>query len=235
LASDSAATGTVVVLSIDDYEFGLVVDSVAVSEEIVVKPIAGMLVSLGLYAGATVRGDGAVVLILDPRGIAQAAKLSPRSFAAQPADDQTAPALALPRYLLCETAAGRVVALPLEDVSRLESFGRDRIQQAAGRTVVNREGRLTPIADVEDVLLGRSAPIDAPQFTAVILADSIGEMGLRVKRILEVVEPEIPLNLALRTQGVLGTIAVGGQATEVVDVRSALAPFFLDLPPQVPA
>ena len=235
LASDTAAGGTVVVLSIDDYEFGLVVDSVAVSEEIVVKPIAGMLVSLGLYAGATVRGDGAVVLILDPRGIAQAAKLSPRSFAAQPADDQTAPALALPRYLLCETAAGRVVALPLEDVSRLESFGRDRIQQAAGRTVVNREGRLTPIADVEDVLLGRSAPIHAPQFTAVILADSIGEMGLRVKRILEVVEPEIPLNLALRTQGVLGTIAVGGQATEVVDVRSALAPFFIDLPPQVPA
>ena len=235
LASDTAAGGTVVVLSIDDYEFGLVVDSVAVSEEIVVKPIAGMLVSLGLYAGATVRGDGAVVLILDPRGIAQAAKLSPRSFAAQPADDQTAPALALPRYLLCETAAGRVVALPLEDVSRLESFGRDRIQQAAGHTVVNREGRLTPIADVEDVLLGRSAAIHAPQFTAVILAESIGEMGLRVKRILEVVEPEIPLNLALRTQGVLGTIAVGGQATEVVDVRSALAPFFLHLPPQVPA
>ena len=235
LASDRGAGGTVVVLSIDDYEFGLVVDSVAVSEEIVVKPIAGVLVSLGLYAGATVRGDGAVVLILDPRGIAQAAKLSPRSFAAQPAGDQTAPALALPRYLLCETAAGRVVALPLEDVSRLESFGRDRIQQAAGRTVVNREGRLTPIADVEDVLLGRSAPIHAPQFTAVILADSIGEMGLRVKRILEVVEPEIPLNLALRTQGVLGTIAVGGQATEVVDVRSALAPFLVDLPPQVPA
>jgi two-component system chemotaxis sensor kinase CheA len=235
LASDTAAGGTVVVLSIDDYEFGLVVDSVAVSEEIVVKPIAGVLVSLGLYAGATVRGDGAVVLILDPRGIAQAAKLSPRSFAAQPAGDQTASALALPRYLLCETAAGRVVALPLEDVSRLESFGRDRIQQAAGRTVVNREGRLTPIADVEDVLLGRSAPIHAPQFTAVILADSIGEMGLRVKRILEVVEPEIPLNLALRTQGVLGTIAVGGQATEVVDVRSALAPFLVDLPPQVPA
>jgi len=60
-------------------------------------------------------------------------------------------------------------------------------------------------------------------------------MGLRVKRILEVVEPEIPLNITLRTQGVLGTIAVGGQATEVVDVRSALAPFFLPLPPQVPA
>jgi len=235
LPHDAAAGGTVVVLSIDDYEFGLIVSSVAVSEEIVVKPIAGMLVSLGLYAGATVRGDGAVVLILDPRGIAQAAKLSPRSFAAQPAGDQTAPARALPRYLLCETAAGRVVALPLEDVSRLESFGRDRIQQAAGHTVVNREGRLTPIADVEDVLLGRSAAIHASQFIAVILADSIGELGLRVKRILEVVEPEIPLNLALRTQGVLGTIAVGGQATEVIDVRSALAPFFLHLPPQVPA
>ena len=219
---DTPAGGTVVVLRSDDHEYGLVVDGVAVSEDIVVKPIVSALVALGLYAGATVRGDGAVVLILDPRGIAQAAHVPERP--AVVAGDGMADAAegALARYLVCESGAGRVVAVPLEDVARLEIFPRERIQQAAGHAVVHREGRLTAIADVDALLVGSASPLDAPSFTAVILAALHGDVGLRVKRILEVVAPSSPLNCDLRSGGVLGTIAVAGRATEVIDVRAAL-------------
>lgn len=214
--------GTVVVLRSDEVEFGLVVDGVTVSEDIVVKPIVAVLVALGLYAGATVRGDGAVVLILDPRGIAHAAKVPPRPASDRLAEAAAAEVAPLDRYLVCESPAGRVVAVPLEEVARLETFPRERLQHAAGHMVVHREGRLTAIADVDSVLAGVAQPVDTPSVTAVILSATLGEVALRVRRILEVVAPEAPINRDLRARGVLGTIAVAGRATEVIDVRHAL-------------
>ena len=221
-APGQPARGTVVVLRSDEVEYGLVVDGVTVSEDIVVKPIVAVLVALGLYAGATVRGDGAVVLILDPRGIAQAAKMPPRPALDRAAEATSADAAPLERYLVCESPAGRIVAVPLEEVARLETFPRDRLQHAAGHMVVHREGKLTSIADIDDVLAGTPQPVDSPAVTAVILAATRGEVALRVQRILEVVTPEAPINHGLRARGVLGTIAVAGRATEVIDVRHAV-------------
>jgi two-component system chemotaxis sensor kinase CheA len=221
-APGHAPLGTVVVLRSDEVEYGLVVDGVTVSEDIVVKPIVAVLVALGLYAGATVRGDGAVVLILDPRGIAHAAKVPPRPASDRLAEAAASEATPLDRYLVCESPAGRVVAVPLEEVARLETFPCERIQHAAGHMVVHREGRLTAIADVDAVLAGAPQPIDTPAVTAVILSATLGEVALRVRRILEVVAPEAPINRDLRARGVLGTIAVAGRATEVIDVRHAL-------------
>jgi len=214
--------GTVIVLRSDEVEFGLVVDGVTVSEDIVVKPIVAVLVALGLYAGATVRGDGAVVLILDPRGIAHAAKMPPRPASDRAADLSAGDGAPLDRYLVCESPAGRIVAVPLEEVARLETFPRERLQHAAGHMVVHREGRLTAIADVDSVLADQPQPVDTPSVTAVILSATLGEVALRVRRILEVVAPEAPINRELRARGVLGTIAVAGRATEVIDVRHAL-------------
>ena len=214
--------GTVVVLRSDEVEFGLVVDGVTVSEDIVVKPIVAVLVALGLYAGATVRGDGAVVLILDPRGIAHAAKVPPRPLSERASEVTGEDAATLDRYLVCESPAGRIVAVPLEEVARLETFPRDRLQHAAGHMVVHREGKLTAIADVDGVLAGVPQPVDTPAVTAVILSATLGEVALRVRRILEVVAPEAPINRELRARGVLGTISVAGRATEVIDVRHAL-------------
>ncbi|MSR25437.1 MAG: chemotaxis protein CheA [Planctomycetaceae bacterium] len=221
-APGQPARGTVVVLRSDEVEYGLVVDGVTVSEDIVVKPIVAVLVALGLYAGATVRGDGAVVLILDPRGIAQAARVPHRPASERAAEANAADAAPLERYLVCESPAGRVVAVPLEEVARLETFPRDRIQHAAGQMVVHREGRLTAIADIDAVLAGTPQPVDTPAVTAVILAATRGEVALRVRRILEVVTPEAPINHGLCARGVLGTIAVAGRATEVIDIRHAL-------------
>jgi len=221
-SADRPAHGTVIVLGVDDHLFGLVVDGVAVSEDIVVKPIVAALVALGLYAGATVRGDGAVVLILDPRGIAQAARVPPRPVPVAPTDEGAIADSITDRYLLCESPAGRMIAVPLDDVARLETFPGERIQQAAGQSVVHREGRLTTIADVDAVLCGATTVPETSGVTAVILAPILGDIALRVRRILEVVTPETPINRGLRSRGVLGTIAVGGRATEVIDVRATL-------------
>ncbi|NBV45396.1 MAG: chemotaxis protein CheA [Planctomycetia bacterium] len=214
------AAGTVVVLRVDSQELGLVVDGVARAEDIVVKPIARVLVALGVYAGATVLGDGDVVLIMDPRGVAQAARIP-----ARPGDESlaaAAPAAARPRYLVCETGRGRRMAVPLEDVQRLETFPRERLEEAAGRLVAHREGHLLALADIDAMVQGAAEPITGG-VTAVILPSARGDVGLRVRRILEVVEPALPLDPGLAATGLLGTVVIDGRAVEVVDVRGALA------------
>jgi len=216
----AAPAGTVIVLRVDSQEFGLVVDGVALAEDIVVKPIARALVALGVYAGATVLGDGDVVLIVDPRGVAQVARIASRP----PADEApVAPAAtARPRYLVCETQRGRRMAVPLEDVQRLETFPRERLEEAAGRLVAHREGQLLPLADVDAVVEGSAEPVGGA-VTAVIVAPGRGDVGLRVRRILEVVEPTQPLDPSLAAAGLLGTVVIDGRAIEVVDVGRALA------------
>ena len=212
--------GTVIVLRVDSQEFGLVVDGVARAEDIVVKPIARVLVALGVYAGATVLGDGDVVLIMDPRGVAEAAGIPARQTEEAPA--VVAPPTARPRYLICETGRGRRMALPLEDVQRLETFAADRLEEAAGRIVAHREGQLLALADIDAIVQGSSEPI-AGAVTAVILPASRGEVGVRVRRILEVVEPDAPLDPSINAPGLLGTVVVEGRAVEVVDLRGASA------------
>ncbi|MBU6276208.1 MAG: chemotaxis protein CheA [Planctomycetes bacterium] len=215
-----APAGTVIVLRVDSQEFGLVVDGVALAEDIVVKPIARALVALGVYAGATVLGDGDVVLIVDPRGVAQVARIASRP----PVDESpAAPAApARPRYLVCESQRGRRMAVPLEDVQRLETFPRERLEEAAGRLVAHREGQLLPLADVDAVVEGSAEPVGGA-VTAVIVAPGRGDVGLRVRRILEVVEPTQPLDPSLAAAGLLGTVVIDGRAIEVVDVGRALA------------
>ncbi len=229
-SGQSPSSGTVVIVRVDDYEFGLVVEGIASSGDIVVKPIAGLIVSLGFYAGATVMGDGAVVLILDPRGIAQKEMIPARPDHEHASDASTPTPEQYPKYLLCETVLGRQIALPLEDVSRLEIFSPAQCEQAVGRMVVHRDGRLTALADIDNMLEGVSEKRSGPRFeasaasslTAVIVAESLGDVGLRVKRIVEVIQSQSPINSAFCAAGVLGTIAIGGRATEVIDVRSLM-------------
>jgi two-component system chemotaxis sensor kinase CheA len=115
--------GTVVLVRVDDREFGLVVDGMqsradqfrcrdlldsASLSTIVVKPIGGLLAALGMYSGATVLGDGGVVLILDLRGLHRIARLPP--VAREPEEAVVPAADIAERYLVCGTPGGRRVA-----------------------------------------------------------------------------------------------------------------------------
>jgi two-component system chemotaxis sensor kinase CheA len=166
---------------------------------IVVKPIGGLLAQLGLYGGATVLGDGGVVLILDPRGIRGASHLPPvvrDSDAASPP-----PTLPAESYLVCQTVAGRRVAVPLDRVARLEKVAAEAVQQAGDRRLVRRGGLFTDVVDA-DRALGPAASavpaVDGP-LNLVVLDDRCGGVGLAVRRVLDVsamnavTEPHSPL------------------------------------------
>jgi two-component system chemotaxis sensor kinase CheA len=231
------AEGTVVLVRVDDREFGLVVDGMqsgadhfrsrdlldaASLSTIVVKPIGGLLAGLGLYSGATVLGDGGVVLILDLRGLSRAARL--------PAVDREPEAVVAPaaeladRYLVCGTPAGRRVAVPLTDVVRLEKHSRTALQVVGNRTVVRRGDAFTPLAEVDVILADRGTRLpeqDAQATDATVSVVVIdGDVGLSVGTILDVLAAESPLQPAAAT-GITGILSLGGVATEVVDLRAA--------------
>jgi two-component system chemotaxis sensor kinase CheA len=223
--------GTVVLVRVDDREFGLVVDGMqsradqfrcrdlldaASLSTIVVKPIGGLLAGLGLYSGATVLGDGGVVLILDLRGLQRIARLPPVDREPDVAIVPTAEVA--DRYLVCGTGAGRRVAVPLAEVVRLEQYARDQVQVVGDRAVVRRGDRFTPLADV-DALLGRSAGLSEASVNVVVIDGGDGGVGLAVGTILDVLAADSPMQPGSGT-GVAGILSLGGVATEIVDLRA---------------
>jgi len=224
--------GTVVLVRVDDHEFGIVVDGMqsgadqfrcrdlldaASLSTIVVKPIGGLLAGLGLYSGATVLGDGGVVLILDLRGLQRIARLPP--VAREPEAALVPSAEIADRYLICGTPTGRRVAVPLAEVVRLEQYARDKVQVVADRAVVRRGEGFTPLADIDEVM-GRP-PGTSPQTVSVVVIDGgDGGVGLAVGAILDVLAAESPMQPVAAT-GVSGILSLGGVATEVVDLRAA--------------
>ena len=223
--------GTVVLVRVDDLEFGLVVDGMqsradqfrcrdlldsASLSTIVVKPIGGLLAGLGLYSGATVLGDGGVVLILDLRGLQRIAKL--------PEVDREPDAAVVPtaeiadRYLICGTGFGRRVAVPLGEVVRLEQFARDKVQFVGDRAVVRRGEGFTPLADV-DAVLGQASGMHEASVNVVVIDGGAGDVGLAVRAILDVLAAESPMQPTSGV-GVAGILSLGGVATEVIDLRA---------------
>jgi two-component system chemotaxis sensor kinase CheA len=235
--------GTVVLVRVDDREYGLVVDAStgvgragrgcrdllesASLSTIVVKPIGGVLAALGMYAGATVLGDGGVVLILDLRGIAQAADLPAIERTAE-AEGEAVAATAPERYLVCHTRVGRRVALPLADVVRLEKYRARDVQAAGTRRLVRRGDAFTPVADADRLLAaGGRAPAEPAEpesgVSVVVVRVSGTEFGIAVDRILDVVGADSALQRTLAAAGVAGTVALEGRATEVLDLAAAVS------------
>ena len=224
--------GTVVLVRVDDHEFGIVVDGMqsgadqfrcrdlldaASLSTIVVKPIGGLLAGLGLYSGATVLGDGGVVLILDLRGLQRIARLPP--VAREPEAALVPSAEIADRYLICGTPTGRRVAVPLAEVVRLEQYARDKVQVVADRAVVRRGEGFTPLADIDEVM-GRPPGTASQTVSVVVIDGGDGGVGLAVGAILDVLAAESPMQPVAAT-GISGILSLGGVATEVVDLRAA--------------
>ena len=233
-------SGTVVVVKVDNHEFGLVVDAVTTSENqhshatettglwfIVVKAISSLLAPMGIYSGATVMGDGSVVLILDLRGITMAADipaLTRRAGDLQSTSEEPREVVQeSSRYLVCETHNGHRVAVPLNQVQRLENFLESEIDPAADSRFVKRNGELTQLIDPDQVLhtskeLGKK-PTES--LVGIILPNELGNKAIAVRRIIDIETGHGPLEKTATKRGLLGTLLVGDSATEVMDIVSA--------------
>jgi two-component system chemotaxis sensor kinase CheA len=210
----------IVVLQVDGRPFGLMVEAISDTEEIVVKPLAKLLKGLPLFAGATILGDGQVALILDVLGLAQSASVIGEvrrralAQAALPARERSA----TQQLLLVETGADRRVALPLDLVARLEEVAATMVERAAGREVLQYRDRILPL-----VRLGSDAETaSSPSLRVVVCGAQANNVGLVVERIQDVVEMPLEMQWTARRAGTFGSAVIQGRVTDLLDVPAIL-------------
>jgi len=213
----------IAVLRSEGRRFGLVVDRVINTEEIVVKAVSSVLKAIGLYSGATVLGDGAVALILDVQALAR------RALRAESADRQetrTAITSAVAaqerqRMLLAAIGGGRRVAIPLDTVTRLEQVRSDTVERVGSREVVQYRGAILPIVRL-DRHLGAFGNDDRETLEVIVYADHGRSVAIVVEEILDIVDGEASVHSDIDDLGLLGSAVIGDRVTELLDVRAAI-------------
>jgi two-component system chemotaxis sensor kinase CheA len=212
----------IVVLQADDRQFGLVVDGINDTEEIVVKPLGKALKGLTAYAGATIMGDGRVALILDVLGLAQRSGVvsAVRDRALAAAAQADADRREATAQLLLLGLGHRRLAVPLDLVARLEEIPADAVEWADGAEVVQYRGAIMPIVRLSTALVTPSDADPAGVMQVVVYARGGRSVGLVVDRILDVVAAAVPRGDG--RHGILGSAVIQNRVTDLLDVPGLL-------------
>jgi two-component system chemotaxis sensor kinase CheA len=225
-SADGAEAVNMVVLQAEDRQFGLVVDGIYDTQEIVVKPLGKQLKGLTLYAGATIMGDGRVALILDVLGIGQRSGVfGELREPARVVDKQKAQStMEQQRLLLFRSGSFDRLAVPLSLVARLEEFPQSAIEHAGGGQVVQYRDRILPLVSLRAVLEpGAPDPgLPADPVQVVVFNDGDMSVGMVVDQILDVAEEAVTVRQKSGRRGLLGSAVVGNRVTDFLDLHLVL-------------
>jgi two-component system chemotaxis sensor kinase CheA len=204
----------IVVTQVGTNMLGIIVDRVFDTEEIVVKPVTPILRHVTMFSGNTILGDGSVIMILDPNGIARATGIG--------AGGETKPAPVTATeigssgekttMLLFRGNGDRKMAVPLGLIARLENIPRAKIEMSCGEPVTQYRGKLMPLVPIS----GLHDP-DRDTQPVLVFADRDRAMGLMVDQIIDVVDDRLAIELGGARPGLLGTAVIRGEATDIID------------------
>ena len=220
-------SGFIVVMQVGSQSFGAVVDGVFHTEEIVVKPMSTVLRNVNMFSGNTILGDGSVIMIVDPNGVAdgvstgvvdEANRKSEQAQVVTSNENQTT------SMLLFHAGSNTPKAVPLSLVTRLEEVNVSDIENSNGRDLVQYRGTLMPLVYVDDEMQRReegSQPI-------LVFSDAGRSMGLVVDEIVDIVEDQLDIEVTSENVGVVGSAVIKGKATEILDIGHYLPLAFDD-------
>ena len=208
--------GYVVVMQVGANVFGIVVDRVFDTEEIVVKPVAPILRHITMFSGNTILGDGSVIMILDPNGVARGAGITAEGRVEEQqtmnvnggirSDSSTS-------LLLFRAGDQTPKAVPLGLVARLEDIPVERIEMSGGTPVVQYCGQLMPMVPIAGHW---EAPASGRQ-AVLVFTEGQRSMGLMVDEILDVVEEPLLIQPGSDRLGYLGSAVIAERVTDVID------------------
>ncbi|HHG90841.1 MAG TPA: hybrid sensor histidine kinase/response regulator [Devosia sp.] len=215
----------IVVTRVGAQEFGIVVDEVFHTEEIVVKPMSGMLKEVSMFSGNTIMGDGSVIMIVDPNGVAQAVAQGVGTDPSACLEDETPSDEGATNSLLLFQAGGEEPkAVPLSLVTRLEEFELASIERAGEQHMVQYRGRLMPLVYVNESTKNHKEG----RLPMLVFSEGERSMGLVVDRIVDIVDDRLDLHVEPSEPGFLGSAIIAGKATEILDVGHFLPMAFSD-------
>jgi two-component system, chemotaxis family, sensor kinase CheA len=218
--------GFIVVSQVGSYSFGIIVDRVFDTEEIVVKPVARIMRDNQMFSGNTILGDGSVVMILDPNGIASATgevELAEESSEIMN-ERHAARGEETVAMLVFRVGNDNPKAVPLGLVARLEEIELDKVETSNGQQVVQYRGQLMPLVLME----GSSELGTEGRQPVLVFTDRDRTMGLVVDEIVDIVEDRLNIELTSKDVGYVGSAVINGHATDVLDVAHYLTLAFHD-------
>ncbi len=224
--ADKGQDHFIVVTQVGTFTFGIIVNRVFDTEEIVVKPVSRILRDISIFSGNTILGDGSVIMILDPNGIAAAsggASLGDHAAEAQAAASTAAGGERV-AMLLFRAGDPAPKAVPLALIARLEEIKLDSIEYSQGRPMVQYRGHLMPLVTVADDYKFK----ESGRQPILVFADRDRTMGLVVDEIVDIVEETLSVELSSDRPGMLGSSIVAGKATDIIDAGHYLTRAFGD-------
>jgi two-component system chemotaxis sensor kinase CheA len=220
--------GFVVVTQVGSQVFGIVVDGVFHTEEIVIKPMSSKLRHIPVFSGTTILGDGAVIMIIDPNGVAQAlgraataaarAENSELQSREEESDEDTV------SLLVFRAGSQQPKAVPLSLVTRLEEIDCRKIEISDGRHLVQYREQLMPLLRID---AGTSLKKEGAQ-PILVFSDQGRSMGLVADEIIDIVEERLDIEVSSDRPGLLGYAVIKGATTEIIDVGHFLPQAFED-------
>jgi len=216
----------IVVTQVGPFTFGIVVDQVFDTEEIVVKPVAPILKNLEIYSGNTILGDGSVIMILDPNGVASLVNSGVGDHEQSEDDEQEqahrSTGTQIESMLVFAAGDESPKAVPLALVARLEEIDITNVEVSDGKNMVQYRGALMPLIFADPQMKLKE---DGRQ-PVLVFTDREFTMGLAVDEIKDIVDEEVDIKLASNQEGLVGSAVIDGKATEIIDVSYYLGQAF---------
>jgi len=229
---------SVAVLNAEGVTYGLIVDQVLDTQEIVVKPLSKNLKELSVFAGATIMGDGHVALIVDALGFYNKVttgtvnKAMKSNVKVEESEDQDSYSESK-EILLTELGDGQDYGIPLVLVSRLEELSCSSIEWSGDRALMRYRNKSMPLIDMEkaldlkgDSLLARvkNTEVDKnDRFDCVVVKIGGQSLGLVVKEIkdIAITDSEVSNDIVAHP-GMMGTVFIGERTITIIDVHTVL-------------
>jgi len=228
LGEYDGTNGFVVVTQVGNQVFGLVVDGVFHTEEIVIKPLSSKLRNIAVFSGTTILGDGSVIMILDPNGVAQAlgraAAASAQAEKSELQSSQEEGDEEVTSLLVFRAGSQRPKAVPLSLVTRLEEIDCRKIEISDGRHLVQYRDQLMPLLRIDD-----EAHLKKEGSQPILVFSANGRsMGLVADEIVDIVEERLDIEVSSERPGLVGYAVIKGATTEIIDVGHFLPLAFED-------
>ncbi|WP_108662742.1 chemotaxis protein CheW [Acuticoccus kandeliae] len=214
--ADESTRGFVMVMRARGLRFGMLVDTVARTEEIVVKPMPAALRGLEIFSGSTILGDGRVIMIVDPNGVRSAAA-NPSEAAVQSVNKQAAEVEVEEEkqlLLIFRASTRNRKALPISLITRLEEVSLSDADQSDGQWHIQYNSELIPLVWFGDP----PDPTSKERKPLLVMSDAGRSMGLLVDEIVDIVEDNVEVQIPSEQAGILGSAIISGGSTEIIDV-----------------
>ncbi|MBH1989696.1 MAG: chemotaxis protein CheA [Alphaproteobacteria bacterium] len=216
----------VIVLQVGTSFFGIIVDKVFNTQEIVVKPVSSLIRNLSIFAGNTILGDGGVITILDPNhisGLLANINIENTDSQSQTIEPSTTKNRNIETFLLFLTQDRTPKAIPLSTLTRLEQINLNQVEYAENKPCIQyRNNLMSLVFMIDNTQQNDIKPV-------LVFSNDTHTLGLVVEEILDIIEGDgMNLKLEAHDPSKLGTTILKGHATEILNTDYFLQAEFSD-------